>query len=535
MKTKTILGLTIGLLAFLAPLLIAPESLSLAGRINLGIFLMAATFWVLEPIPIYATSVVVILLLVLGLSAQGPFAQFTQPKAISPQATEIQNTWEVPVAALRDDQIYLQTARGWQSVEVQVLAPLAESSMVAIQTSTLTADSPIAANAKNWQLTFQAPSYAIYLGTLASPIIILFLGGFILAAGAVKYELDRNLCRIILKPFGTRPGAVLFGLMLVTALLSGFMSNTATTVMMMAVILPIVASSPESDRFRVGLALCIPFAANVGGILTPIGTPPNAIAINALISQGIAMPFTKWMFLTAPLVLVMLAFIWLLLLRLHPCSIPNLPLKMKGSFSRQPKACVLYIVFGLTILFWVTESAHGVPSGLIAFMPVALLPAFGVIEQKDIRSLPWEVLWLMAGGIALGLAMDQTGLATWMVELVPWANLGVYGILATFALVAILLATFIANTVAATLLIPIMMTLVSSGVAEGFAVQTAALTVALGASLGMSLPISTPPNAIAMSTGLINSGQMIRAGAVVGVVGYLVVLLSAFLFWSNWF
>lgn len=453
----------LGLLLLFLPLFLPLGDLSLAGKINLGIFLMAALFWVLEPIPIYATSMCVILLQILLLSAQGPLVEIIGTEA----------------------------------------------------------------------LAFDAPAYSAYLGTLASPIIILFLGGFVLAAGAVKYGLDRNLSRIILKPFGNRPTSVLMGLMLVTALLSGFMSNTATTAMMMAVILPIIASSSSKDRFSVALALCIPFSANIGGILTPIGTPPNAIAINALNARGIDMPFTTWMGLTAPVVLIMLAVVWFLLIRLYPSSMSNLPLQLKGTFDRSGKAFALYVIFGITVLLWVTESLHGIPSAMIAFIPVALLPAVGVVEQKEIRSLPWDVLWLMAGGIALGMAMSQTGLASWFVEIVPWDRFGAFAILAIFGLMAILLATFIANTVAATLLIPIMMSLVASGIGDGFAVESAALTVALGASLGMSLPISTPPNAIAMSTGLLRTVDMARAGIIIGVIGYGLLLCSAMFFWTR--
>lgn len=532
MNLKKIIALVLGLMALLLPLVLPLEGLSLAGRINLGIFLMASLFWVMEPIPIFATSVVVILLQVIFLSGQGPLAQWTEPEPV--YAVELApEVYQLPASSLGEDgQIFVFDGR-WKSIKVDVMELSVD--WVTFRSDKLDLAASVAENANNWMLAFQPPHYSVYFGTLASPIIILFLGGFVLAAGAVKYQLDRNLCRLILRPFGTRPASIVLGLMLVTALLSGFMSNTATTAMMMAVILPIIASSSSKDRFAVALALCIPFAANIGGILTPIGTPPNAIAINALIARGVEMPFTSWMMLTAPLVLVMLLLIWFLLMRLYPSSEANLPLKLDGVFNISGKAWCLYLIFGGTVLLWVTESLHGVPSGLIAFIPVALLPATGVVDQKDIRSLPWEVLWLMAGGIALGMAMGQTGLALWMVEIIPWDNFSGGMVLAAFGIVAILLATFIANTVAATLLIPIMMTLVASGVGGGFAVESAALMVAVGASLGMSLPISTPPNAIAMSTGLLKSIDMVRAGVVVGIAGYLLLLLSVFFFWNHVF
>lgn len=533
MSTKTWFTLALGLAGFCLPLLLPLPGLSLAGEITLGIFLLAAIFWVMEPIPIYATSLLVILLQTLLLSIQGPFAQYSTPGTVAP-APAGDARWEVPMAAVSEDgRIFL-----WQNGRAVPLSVTLEShdgAVAVVSTEVLSAESPVIRRANHWRVEFQPPSYTVFLNTLASPIIILFLGGFIMAAGAAKYRVDRNCIRIILKPFGTKPANVMLGMMAVTALLSAFMSNTATTAMMMAVVVPILASAPEGDRFRMGIALAVPFAANIGGIATPIGTPPNAIALGALAEQGISLPFTTWMALTTPFVLIMLVFIWFLLMKAFPSKSAELNLDLKGSFDTSRKAWILYLVAGGTVLLWVTEALHGLPSSLIALLPIALLPAFEVVEKKEIRNLPWEVLWLMAGGLALGVAMGQTGLAIWMVEQVPWGIFGALGALALFGLVAILLANFIANTVAATLLMPLVMSLVTSGVADGFALQTAAITVALGTSLGMALPVSTPPNAIAMSTGLVRTGDMARMGTIIGAVGYGFLLLMAFALWNNIF
>jgi ABC-type phosphate/phosphonate transport system ATPase subunit len=124
--------------------------------------------------------------------------------------------------------------------------------------------------------------YTRFIGTLANPIIILFLGGFVLADASVKYDFDKNLTRILLSPFGNRTSTIILGLMAVTAALSAFMSNTATTAMMITVIIPIIAKMDPADPARIGIALSVPFAANIGGIATPIGTPPNAVVIAAL-------------------------------------------------------------------------------------------------------------------------------------------------------------------------------------------------------------------------------------------------------------
>lgn len=533
MKKKTLIALALAVAGFVTALLIPVVDLPLAGQITLGIFLFAAVFWVMEPIPIYATSLLVILLQVLLLSEQGPLARYTPPETIQPHATSAA-VWEIPRSALaRTGEVRVERDGRFHPVDVEIIAE--EGDTVTLRSEDLSEESRLARRADHWQAEFAPPPHTVFLNTLASPIIILFLGGFVMAAGASKYKVDRNLIRIILKPFGTRPASVMIGMMVITALLSAFMSNTATTAMMMAVVLPIISAAPEGDRFRIGVALCIPFAANLGGIATPIGTPPNAIALGALSQQGVSIPFTTWMGLTVPLVLVMLLIVWILLLRVFPSGEKNLALELKGSFETSPKAWALYVIAGGTVLLWVTEALHGLSSSLVALIPVALLTAFQVVEKKEVRNLPWEVLWLMAGGLALGVAMRETGLAEWMIGLVPWGMLGAAGALAVFGVVAILLSNFISNTVAATLLMPLVMSFVASGMAEGFALTTAALTVAVGTSLAMALPVSTPPNAIAVSTGLIRTPDMVRMGVLIGTIGYAAVLAMAFLFWNQIF
>lgn len=138
------------------------------------------------------------------------------------------------------------------------------------------------------------------------------MGGFALAIAASKYELDNNLARVLLKPFGTQPKFIMLGLMLITAVFSMFMSNTATTVMMLALLGPIVASAPKGDLGIKALVLCIPIAANTGGIATPIGTPPNAIALQYLTGEN-SIDFLSWMMMGLPFVLVQLTLAWFLL------------------------------------------------------------------------------------------------------------------------------------------------------------------------------------------------------------------------------
>ncbi len=530
MDTKKIIALVVGSALFLLPLFLDLDGLSLMGHITLGIFLLAAVFWILEPIPIYATSLMVIFLQIVFLSAQGPLFQMNEVPSAAPIPVEAE-VWEIPRQALDGDRVLLLEERNrTEAAEVSLVESRADT--VVVRSDRLSEGTRVVIDPGHWFLDFDPPSYTKYLNALANPIIILFLGGFVLASAAVKYELDRNLTRVILRPFGTRPAMVTMGLMLVTATLSAFMSNTATTAMMMTVIIPIVAQLDPDDRYRIGIALAIPFAANVGGIATPIGTPPNAIAIGALQAQGIDIAFGQWMVLAVPLVIVVLFFVWWLLLTVYPAKGERITLELSGTFNLSGKAIVLYVVFGLTVFLWVTEAWHGLSSSVVAFFPIAALTAFRVIEKDEIRNLSWEVLWLMAGGIALGVAMRDTGLAEWLIGMIRWDLMGAFVVIGVFGLVAAGLSNFISNTVAASLLVPLAISLGASGIlTDSVSLEINAVIIAFGASLGMALPISTPPNAIAMSTGLLRTPDMAKMGLLIGVVGLAVALVLARFFW----
>ncbi len=531
MNVKKIIALVLGIGLFFVPFIVELEGLSLMGHMTLGIFLLAAVFWILEPIPIYATSLVVIFLQIVFLSIQGPVFQMNEVPSTAPEAVEAE-VWRIPAEVLTEEDAVLVLSDRNRVNELSVSVLQHENGTVLIGSPDLAADSRLVTDADHWLLDFHPPSYTVYLNALANPIIILFLGGFVLASAAVKYRLDRNLTRVILRPFGTRPAMVLMGLMLVTATLSAFMSNTATAAMMMTVIIPIVTQLDPDDRFRIGLALCIPFAANVGGIATPIGTPPNAIVIGALNANGISINFGTWMAMAVPLVVVLLLFVWWLLLKVYPTRQERIKLELSGKFNMSPKAIILYVVFGLTVFLWVTEAWHGLSSSVVAFLPIAALTAFQVIEKDEIRNLSWEVLWLMAGGIALGVAMQQTGLAEYLIGLIRWEVMGAFVVIVVFGFVAAGLSNFISNTVAASLLVPLAVTLGASGIlAEGVSMEINAIIIAVGASLGMALPISTPPNAIAMSSGMLRTPDMARMGIVIGIVGLVIAVTLSQVLW----
>lgn len=524
-------GLALGFIGFLLPFFIQFDGLSFAGHMALGIFLMAASFWMLEPIPIYSTSLLVIMMQVLLLSAQGPVYQASSLPETTPVNLQ-ENLWQVPVSALDGNEaVYIRiddkkTAR----VEVQV-TEIGEDVAI-INAPGLSEGDVIVTESGHWLIKYRAAHYSEYFRTMADPIIILFLGGFMLAGAAVKYNLDKNLTSVLLKPFGKKPMYIALGLMLVTAVLSAFMSNTATTAMMMTVVIPITAQFPPEDRFRTALALSVPIAANVGGIATPIGTPPNAIVIAALNQQGISIPFGEWMLLVMPIVIILLLVSWFTLGYLFPPTLSEFKLKLEGKFNTSAKAITLYVIFALTVILWITEAQHGIPSSMVAFLPITALTVTSVMTKEDIRSLPWDVLWLVAGGIALGVAMDNTGLATWIVSSISWETLPKLMLLLVFGVVAYMMSNFLSNTVTATLIIPLAISIGTSGIAgEGFNLIITCIFVGIACNIAMLLPISTPPNAIAMSTGFLKTSDMVKVGIIVGIIGLIVGLLIATFVW----
>ena len=375
------------------------------------------------------------------------------------------------------------------------------------------------------------PSSESFFATLAHPALILFLGGFFLAEGASRYRLDRNLARILLKPFGDSPRMIVLGLMVITAVFSMFMSNTATTATLLAVVLPVVAGLEPDDRMRVGAVLAIPLAANIGGIGTPVGTPPNAIAIGSLADAGIDVSFVRWMGLALPAVIVLLAIGWFLLVRFFPASTETLELNIEGSFDQSWLARIYYGTAALTVLLWLTQPFHGISAPVVGFIPVVVLLATGVMDSDDLQRMPWHVLWLVAGGIALGLGVTESGLDQWLIDQVGWDAIPAGLIALALALTATALSTVISNSAAANLLIPIGLTLAVSDVVD-IEPLAAGFFIAIGASLALALPVSTPTNAVAYSTGAIETRDMARIGVIVGIIGLVLFVFVAPLLWE---
>ena len=371
-------------------------------------------------------------------------------------------------------------------------------------------------------------NYKSVMAAFADPVIMLFLGGFVLAFAATKVGLDVQLAKVMLKPFGTNPKTVLLGLLLVIGVFSMFMSNTATAAMMLTFLTPVLATLPKDGGGRISLALAIPIAANLGGMGTPIGTPPNAIALGALQDAGYNMTFVGWMIRMIPYVIVMLLIAWVLLMKLYPFKAKKIEIKIEGTEIKATpfQKYVVWVTFALTIILWVGESLFKVNSNIVAMIPFAVFSATGILKARDLEHINWAVLWMVAGGFALGTALNQTGLASTLIQTIPFASWNAIVVMLVGGFICYFLSNFISNSASANLVVPILI-VVGKAMSGNPSFESLGgvpamiVGIAIAASLAMCLPVSTPPNALAHSTGMITTKQMATVGIILGVVGFV--------------
>lgn len=385
----------------------------------------------------------------------------------------------------------------------------------------------------------KAVQYKSIMHCFADPIIMLFIGGFILAIAATKSGLDLVLARVMLKPFGTQSRYVLLGFILVTAVFSMFLSNTATAAMMLTFLTPVLKALPADGKGKIGLALAIPVGANVGGMATPIGTPPNAIALKYLNDPaGLDMNigFGQWMAFMMPYTIVVLFIAWFILLRLFPFKQKTIELKIEGEVKKDWRSILVYVTFAVTVLLWVFDKYTGVNSNVVAMIPVAIFCVTGIITKRDLEEISWSVLWMVAGGFALGVALQETGLAQHMIQAIPFNTWPPVLMIVGSGLLCYTMANFISHTATAALLVPIL-AIAGISMRENLAmlggVSTLLIGVAIGSSLAMVLPISTPPNALAHATGMIQQKDMEKVGLVMGAIGLLLGYTMLIILGSN--
>jgi sodium-dependent dicarboxylate transporter 2/3/5 len=412
----------------------------------------------------------------------------------------------------------------------------------------------------------------------ADPLIFLFIGSFLLAEAIRLHRLDRRLAFGVLSvPWvGGRPARILASVAVVSVVISAFISNTVTAAMMVAIVAGILAAVEDASRgserrldpsFATGLYLCIAFAASIGGLATPIGTPTNLIGLGFIRDQlGVAISFPGWCAISLPLVVILTVVLVALLARLFPAGVEQL--EGVQEFVRGERAELgrwttgqlsTALAFGITVMLWVVPGVIVVMVGpddpLAAWLrerlPEGVAAVFGAIllfllpgdRGVDGRWRPavswqearidWDIVLLYGGGLALGELCFSTGLASAAGGAITgWIPPGPWGptvLVAVAALVAVVTSEFTSNVASATMVVPIV---IAMGQTIGREATAAALAATFAASLGFMMPVSSPCNAIVYGSGRIPLRSMMAAGAVLDVIG-LVVITAAMLV-MNW-
>jgi len=360
-----------------------------------------------------------------------------------------------------------------------------------------------------------------FVSAWSASIMWLFLGGFVLAEAATKTGLDKWMAGKILGVFGKNPTLLLASTMAVTFIFSMFMSNTATAAMMITVAAPVLSIFPKGHSFGRAFILSVPVAANLGGIGTIIGTPPNAIAVGGM-AASVRPDFLQWMWYGLPPALVLAGIGFLFLLYRGKKDGMDFELPQFAKDTEQPtgkmkmQIVIVACVFALTVFLWMTESLFHIPAPVVSFIPIAAFSVTGVLVSKDMRKLPWDVLLLLAGGISLGGAVKSTGLAAWIGSLVP-STLPFLGIIIVFSFVGVIMSNLMSHTAAASILVPVGIGLIASYGVESQ--PFLAIPLAIACSSAMCLPISTPPNAVALASGKIEASDFLGIGLIMAVLG----------------
>ncbi|MBI5852888.1 MAG: SLC13/DASS family transporter [Planctomycetes bacterium] len=379
---------------------------------------------------------------------------------------------------------------------------------------------------------------------LGDPLILLMLGGFLLGKGVERSGAHRRIAVTMVRAFGRfgRRGLVL-GFMVATAFCSMWMSNSATALMMLPVVLAVL-DHEKGDDLAVPLLLGVAYAASIGGVGTPVGTPPNPICLRAYRdATGETIGFLRWMSFGVPLMLLLLPCAWWIVVR-KVVPGPAAQVSPAGAWQRAERR--MLVVFGLTVLAWLTRKlpfagggwsawlgVEGVGDETVALAAAVVVlalphgdrPGERLLDWKSAASIPWDILLLFAGGIAIGSAFDASGLSKSLGDhLVALRDLPLWLLIAIIAATVTLLSELASNTAIANLLMPV---LAAAATETGIDPLVLLVPATLAASSGFMLPIATPPNAIVYGSGRVPVRSMLRAGFALDVAGVVAITVVA--------
>jgi solute carrier family 13 (sodium-dependent dicarboxylate transporter), member 2/3/5 len=352
------------------------------------------------------------------------------------------------------------------------------------------------------------------LSTAASPVMALFFGGFALSAAGSKYGIDGFIAGWMVRFSGGTRAGLLLTIMMGTAVLSMWMSNIAAGAMMVATLRPLFGrpedQADDGGAFRRALLLGVAFAADFGGIGTPIGTGPNLIAIGA-VEGRVRITFLQWMMFGVPMAALMIAVTFGLLVWLHGVRGRVSATGGIEQRSLDRRGWLVVVIFFCAVAGWLTEPLHGVPAALVALAIAAALFGTRLLDTSDLARLEWDTLLLVAGGLTLGHLFDASGLAVATASAVDWNALHPAVFLFALLLASALISAIASNTAAAAMLIQIAL-----GIAPS---PATAVLVALGASMGVPFVISTPPNSMVYGKGGLSGRDFFVPGIALMVLG----------------
>ena len=368
--------------------------------------------------------------------------------------------------------------------------------------------------------------HTVFLAPFFSDIIALFLGGLLLAEAGHKYHIDEWFADWILRFAGSKPRNILLAMMVTTATLSMWMSNTATTAMMLLIAGAIIVPLGEESNFSKAFFVGIPFSANLGGMMTPVGTPPNAIAMQAINNfRPGTMTFLDWMLVSCPLVIILLFMLWGLLLIQHPPPKTRITARPDFHIRFNWQTITVMSVFFLTVLLWLSKDLHGLSSGTVALVPAIVFLSTTILDKRDFKNIAWDVLFLVGGGLSLAVAMEEGGLNDFLIQQIPFGELNLSSLMLVFIFVGAILTTFMSNTATANLIVPL------AFIIPGISGLPLAIGTALAVSATMIMPISTPPNAIAYSSGILTMKDMVQTGFIISLLAIALILTLGFGWW----
>lgn len=383
----------------------------------------------------------------------------------------------------------------------------------------------------------------------ASSTIFLFMGGFFLALAMQRWNFHRRLALTIVKAIGTKPSRLVLGFMVATGFLSMWVSNTATAVMMLPIGISVLATvghvndddGPRLSNFGTALMLGIAYAASIASLSTLIGTPPNALLRGYLQdTHNITLSFGNWMLFATPMAWLFLLIAWQVLIRVYKPEVKEIPggkeliereLRDMGPMSAQEK--IVGLIFVMAALSWIviptvwpkgpiSDSTIAMVLALVLFIaPAKPSQGVAILDWDTAKHIPWDVLLLFGGGLALSAAFGTSGLSSWIGEVAgSMAGLPIILIIVGVAAIVIFLTEMTSNTATAAAFLPI---IGAVAIGMGVDVQLLVIPVALAATCAFMLPVATPPNAIAYGSGYITIAQMVKAGVWLNIIGVLLI------------